>query len=91
MENWKKAVIAGSAGAAAILLVKGKRPAGLLVAGVGLAVLASEYPRAFDQVANFTPGPLGRGLRLVEMVSRASQKLAGAFERDPEALADYEV
>ena len=44
MENWKRAVIAGSAGAATILLLKGKRPAGVLVAGVGLAVLASEYP-----------------------------------------------
>lgn len=76
METWKKAVVVGSAGAAAILFVKGKRPAGILVAGVGLAVLASEYPETFQQIADVAPGQLGRGLRLVEMLSRAGQKLA---------------
>jgi len=76
MENWKKAVVVGSAGAAAILFVKGKRPAGILAAGVGLAVLASEYPETFQQIADVAPGQLGRGLRLVEMLSRAGQKLA---------------
>ena len=30
MENWKKAVLAGSAGLAAILLLKGNRTGGLL-------------------------------------------------------------
>ena len=49
MENWKRAVIAGSVGAAALLLLKGKRPAAVLVGGVGLAVLASEYPDQFAQ------------------------------------------
>jgi len=91
MENWKKAVLVGSAGAAAVLFVKGKRPAGILAAGIGLVVLATEYPQAFDRVANLTPGTLGRGLRLVEFVSRASQKLAEATDRDPESLPDYEV
>jgi hypothetical protein len=84
MENWKKAVLFGSAGAAAVLLVKGKRPAGLLVAGVGLAVLASEYPTTFDRIANLTPGPLGRGLRLVEYVSRAGEKLASELHAAPD-------
>ena len=28
MENWKRAVVAGSVGTSAILFVKGKRPAG---------------------------------------------------------------
>ena len=87
MENWKKAVLIGSAGAAAVLLVKGKRPAGLLVAGVGLAVLASEYPAAFDCIANLTPGPLGRGLRLVEYVSRAGEKLANELHSPQDAEA----
>ena len=42
MESWKKAVVAGSAGASAILFLKKKYPAGVLTAGVALAVLASE-------------------------------------------------
>ena len=49
MENWKRAVIAGSVGAATMLLLKGKRPAAVLVGGVGLAVLASEYPNQFEK------------------------------------------
>jgi hypothetical protein len=91
MENWKKAVLFGSAGVAALLLAKGKRPAGMLAAGIGLVVLASEYPRAFDQIANLTPGPLGRGLRLVEMVSRAGQQLIEENHHDPNLQPDYEA
>ena len=90
MENWKKAVLVSSAGIAALLLVKRKRSAGMLAAGVGLVVLASEYPRAFDQIANITPGPLGRGLRLVEMVSRAGQQFIEG-DHDPNLQPDYEV
>lgn len=89
MENWKKAVVVGSAGAAAILFVKGKRPAGILAAGVGLAVLASEYPDTFRQIADVAPGQLGRGLRLVEMLSKAGQKLAEVgSSAEP---AEYEI
>jgi hypothetical protein len=89
MENWKKAVVVGSAGAAAILFVKGKRPAGILAAGIGLAVLASEYPETFQQIADVAPGQLGRGLRLVEMLSRAGQKLAEVGSaHEP---AEYEI
>jgi hypothetical protein len=89
MENWKKAVLVGSAGAAAILIAKRKRPAGFLAAGIGLVILAGEYPRAFDRIANLTPGPLGRGLRLVEFVSRAGQRLAEESRHDLEP--DYEA
>ena len=89
MENWKKAVLVGSAGAAAILIAKRKRPAGFLAAGIGLVILAGEYPRAFDRIANLTPGPLGRGLRLVEFVSRAGQQLAEGDRHELEP--DYEA
>ena len=44
MESWKKAIVAGSIGTAAILFMKKKYPAGVLATGVGLALLASEYP-----------------------------------------------
>jgi hypothetical protein len=92
MESWKKAVVVGSAGIAAVLLVKGRRPAGILVAGVGLAVLASEYPETFERIADVAPGPLGRGLRLVELISKAGRKLAEVGEgRDRMAPVDYEI
>jgi hypothetical protein len=91
METWKKAVLVGSAGAAALCFAKKKRPAGMVAAGIGLVVLATEYPRAFDQIANLTPGPLGRGLRLVEFVSRAGQKLAEGTDHDLEPQRDYEA
>jgi len=91
MENWKKAVLFGSAGVAALLLVKGKRPAGMLAAGVGLVVLASEYPRAFDQVASLAPGPLGRGLRLVQMVSHAGQDFMDGNHHGLVTEPDYET
>jgi len=55
MENWKRAVIVGSVGTAAMLLLKGKRPAAILVGGVGLAVLASEYPNQFDAIREELP------------------------------------
>jgi len=35
MENWKRAAIAGSVGAAALLLLKGRRPAAVLVEAWG--------------------------------------------------------
>jgi hypothetical protein len=91
MENWKKAVIVGSAAGAAVLLVKGRRPAGILVAGVGLAVLASEYPQTFERIADLAPGPWGRGLRLVELISRAGQKLADVGKGPARPVQEYEI
>ena len=63
MESWKKAVVAGSAGAAAILFLKKRYPAGVLAAGVGLAVLASEYPEKFEDVRSLLPDYFERGMR----------------------------
>lgn len=48
MQNWKKAVIFGSIGAGAVLLMAKRRPAGMALAAAGLAVLASEYPEKFE-------------------------------------------
>jgi len=92
MDNWKKAVIVGSAAGAAILFLKKRRPAGILVAGVGLAVLATEYPQTFEQIADMAPGQLGRGLRLVDMLSKAGQRLAEVGTQPQERIAgEYET
>ena len=71
MENWKRAVIAGSAGAATILVLKGKRPAGVLVAGVGLAVLASEYPEKFERIREEIPTYVRQGTRLLDLAIKS--------------------
>lgn len=81
MENWKRAVIAGSAGAAAILLLKGKRPAGVLAAGVGLAVLASEYPEKFSRIREEIPAYVQQGTRFIDMAMQIGSKIGDLVER----------
>jgi len=88
MEAWKKAVVAGSVGTSAALLAKKKWPAGVLVAGVGLAVLASEYPEKFENVRNVLPDYFQSGMRLMEMISRAGEKIAQLAERGGRGVWD---
>jgi hypothetical protein len=88
MENWKRAVIAGSVGAATMLLLKGKRPAAVLVGGVGLAVLASEYPNQFGKIREELPSYVRQGTKFLDLAMKignrieewAEQRAARAFE-----------
>ncbi|HKM47723.1 MAG TPA: hypothetical protein VJX69_09045 [Terriglobales bacterium] len=88
MENWKRAVIAGSVGAATMLLLKGKRPAAVLVGGVGLAVLASEYPDQFGKIREELPSYVRQGTKFLDLAMKignrieewAEQRTARAFE-----------
>jgi hypothetical protein len=88
MEAWKKAVVAGSLGTSTILFLKKKWPAGVLTAGVGLAVLASEYPEKFENVRSALPEYFQSGMRLMEMVSRAGEKIAQLAERNGQEIWD---
>jgi hypothetical protein len=81
MISWKKALVAGSIGAAAILFLKKKYPAGVLATGVGLTVLASEYPEKFEKIRQSLPDYFDRGMRVMEMAARASRRIAEAAER----------
>lgn len=75
MENWKRAVIAGAAGTAAMLALKGRRPAAVLVGSVGLAVLASEYPREFARLREELPSYVRQGTRYLDLAIRVGGKL----------------
>jgi len=81
MDSWKKAVVAGSIGAAAILLMKKKYPAGVLATGVGLALLASEYPENFEKVRRALPDYFDRGMQVMEMAARAGKRITEAAGR----------
>jgi hypothetical protein len=78
MDGWKKALVAGSIGAATILFVKKKYPAGVLASGVGLALLASEYPEKFEKVRRSLPDYFDRGMQVMEMAARAGKRITEA-------------
>ena len=78
MDGWKKAVVLGSIGSAAILFMKKKYPAGVLATGVGLAVLAAEYPEKFERVRQSLPDYFERGMQVMEMAGRAGKRITEA-------------
>lgn len=80
MPHWKRALLAGSAAASAIMFLKKKRAAGVLLAGVGLATLASEYPEKFAQVRENLPDYLERGTNFLDVVSHLGERLAAATQ-----------
>jgi hypothetical protein len=81
MESWKKAAVAGAIGAATVLFLKKKYPAGVLATGVGLAVLASEFPDKFETVRQSLPDYFDRGMRVMEMAARAGKRISDAAGR----------
>lgn len=81
MDGWKKAVVAGSVGAATVLFLKRKYPAGVLASGIGLAVLASEYPEKFEKVRKSLPDYFDRGMQVMEMAARAGRRITDAAGR----------
>ncbi|MGA9977772.1 MAG: hypothetical protein WBQ08_03995 [Candidatus Sulfotelmatobacter sp.] len=78
MDGWKKALVAGSIGVATILFVKKKYPAGVLATGVGLALLASEYPEKFEKVRRSLPDYFDGGMQVMEMAARAGKRITDA-------------
>ncbi len=82
MEAWKKAVVAGSIGAATVLFLKSRYAAGVLATGVGLAVLAAEYPEKFDRVRRSLPDYFEGGMKVMEMAERAGRRIADQASLD---------
>ena len=81
MNGWKKAAVVGSIGAAGILFMKRKYPAGVLATGVGLALLAAEYPEKFENVRRSLPDYFEHGLRVMEMAAQAGKRITEAAGR----------
>jgi len=75
MDAWKKALVLATIGGAALLFMKKRYPAGVLASGVGLALLASEYPEKFESVRQALPEYFERGMRVMEMASRAGRQI----------------
>ena len=78
MNGWKKAAVAGSIGAATILFLKKKYPAGVLATGVGLAVLASEFPDKFEKVRRSLPQYFDRGMRVMSVAAQVGKRISDA-------------
>jgi hypothetical protein len=81
MDGWKKAVVLAAIGSAGILFMKKKFPAGVLATGVGLAVLASEYPEKFEKVRRALPDYFDRGMQVMEMAGQAGRRITDAAGR----------
>ena len=85
MDSWKKAAVLASISGAAILFMRKRYAAGVLATGVGLAVLASEYPEKFEGVRQALPEYFDRAMQVMEMAAKAGRRITeaagrGAFE-----------
>lgn len=87
--DWKKLLIYGSFGAGALLFLTGRRPAGLAVAGIGLATLVSEYPEKFDELWRRAPEYIEKSGRIIDIAAtfleRISQQQGGGYRNMPAA------
>lgn len=81
MDSWKKAALLASIGAAAILFMRRRYPAGVLATGVGLALLAAEYPDKFEKVRRSMPDYFERGMQVMEMAATAGKRITESVGR----------
>jgi hypothetical protein len=81
--NWKKIAMFGAFGAGVALLVRGHKPAGIALAGVGVALLAAEHPEYFERLWQQAPEYLDRGSQILGAIGRIKQRLE---EEGPRAL-----
>lgn len=81
MKGWKRAVVFGSLGVGAVLVLTGKRPAGIAAATVGLALLASEYPDTFERVWEHAPDYVTRGIQIFQTLTQIAERFAEQQQR----------
>jgi hypothetical protein len=73
--DWKKTLMVGSFAAGAILFLTGRRPAGLAVAGIGVATFAAEHPEKFEELWRRMPEYIEKGSKFVDMASGFLERL----------------
>jgi hypothetical protein len=73
--TWKKALIYGSFAAGAALFFSGRRPAGLAVAGIGVATLAAEHPEKFEDLWRRMPEYIDKGGKMVDLAASFLERL----------------
>jgi hypothetical protein len=88
MDSWKKALLLGSASAAAVSFVRKRYPLGVFAAGVTLATLASEYPEQFERVRRSLPDYFERGMHVMEMAGQAGKRITEAAGQGTAGLWD---
>ncbi len=81
MENWKRGLIAGGAGLGVIMLLRGNKTAAMVLGGVSLATLASEYPDTFAHIRRNLNDYVEQGATYLDVVTRVGERLAIAAER----------
>ena len=87
--DWKKTLIYGSFAAGAVLFLTGRRPAGLVIAGIGVATLAAEHPEKFQELWRQMPEYIEKGSKFVDMASsfleRMGEQRSGGYRNMPVA------
>ena len=74
--DWKKALMYGSFAAGAVLFLTGRRPAGLAVAGVGLATFASDHPEKVEELWRRMPEYVEKGSKVVDLAATFLERIA---------------
>jgi S-formylglutathione hydrolase FrmB len=86
--DWKKTLMIGSFAAGAILFLTGRRPAGLAVAGIGVATFAAEHPEKFEELWHRMPEYIEKGSKFVDMASTFLERMGqerGGYHNMPVA------
>jgi hypothetical protein len=81
MQSWKKAIVLGSIGVGAMLIITRRRPLGMAFTAAGLAVLASEYPEKFEAVWESAPEYLQKGMQIFSTLQKLGEGFAEEAER----------
>ena len=73
--DWKKVLMYGSFAAGAALFLSGKRPAGIAVAAIGAATLATQHPEKLEDLWRRMPEYLEKGSKLVDIASAFLERI----------------
>jgi hypothetical protein len=73
--DWKKVLMYGSFAAGAALFLSGRRPAGIAVAAIGAATLATQHPEKLEDLWRRMPEYLEKSSKLVDIASTFLERI----------------